>query len=115
MPSYNYKCNECGEVFVVIHSISQKHDKCNTCYSTNIEKTISLFAAKTENTLDHAFRSYETQFKKDIERFQKDDTFAANVTGFDDPNSVARMNKILTEQKQKQSESLKKFKGKKNE
>lgn len=115
MPTYDYKCENCNKLFTAIHSIKEKCNVCNYCNSSNVHKTISLFAAKTENSLEHSFRKHQDQFKKDMERFQKDDNFAANITGYDDPNSAARMEKILKEQQQKQLQSLKQFKGKKNE
>lgn len=41
MPMYDYKCNDCGEVFEVKHSINEKWDKCNCCGSESIKKLIS--------------------------------------------------------------------------
>ena len=113
MPTYNYKCEDCKQAYCVIHSINDKHSKCNHCDSSNIHKTISLFAAKTESGLDSSFRNYQEQFSKDMERFQKDDNFAANITGYDDPGSVERTKKVMEEQKKKQQEALNNFKGNK--
>ncbi len=42
MPTYNYKCLDCGEGFVVFQSMSDKHlSNCNICESNNVEKLIS--------------------------------------------------------------------------
>lgn len=42
MPTYNYKCLSCDEVFVVFQRMSEKPIlNCKLCSSNNIEKMIS--------------------------------------------------------------------------
>ena len=36
MPKYVYKCEDCTEHFEVIHGISEDHEVCGFCHSTNI-------------------------------------------------------------------------------
>jgi len=49
MPKYDYRCLDCNEVFEVIHSISEKWDKCNSCESSNIKKLISAVSFTVKN------------------------------------------------------------------
>ena len=46
------------------------------------------------------------QGKKDLERYQKDDKFAANVTGADDPNHVQKKADVMVEMDRKNRTSL---------
>ena len=110
MPTYDYKCNVCKEPFFAIHSIKDRAKDCPSCGSIEIEKTISLFAAKTEVSLENLSRKFKDQAVKDIKRFNTDDKFAANLTGADDSNHQAKLNKVLNEQKKKNNEARKKIK-----
>lgn len=112
MPTYDYKCKSCGESYVEVHSISGSSKGCPYCNSEEIELQISLFAAKTENSFDKALTIYEKQGRKDLERFATDDTFAANVTGADDPNHHKKLQKVLRDQAKKNDEARKKIKRK---
>ncbi|MCX8027378.1 MAG: zinc ribbon domain-containing protein [Thermodesulfovibrionales bacterium] len=46
MPIYEYKCNNCGEDFSLIQSITRLSSdlKCPNCNSADIKKTISAFS-----------------------------------------------------------------------
>lgn len=105
MPTYDYKCNDCKEQFVAIHSIKVKSADCSFCSSSNTQKTISSFMAKTENTIEHKLRQMEEQAFKDTVRYIKDDNFAANISGADDLGHEERLQKVLKEQKEKNDRS----------
>ena len=38
MPRYTYKCNNCEEVFDVVHGMNDEHYTCGFCHSSNIRK-----------------------------------------------------------------------------
>lgn len=38
MPRYTYKCNDCEEVFDVVHGMNDEHFTCGFCHSVNIRK-----------------------------------------------------------------------------
>lgn len=43
MPTYDYKCNDCGHIFEIFHNITEIPDiTCGKCNSNNIERKISL-------------------------------------------------------------------------
>ncbi|MDZ7344605.1 MAG: zinc ribbon domain-containing protein [candidate division KSB1 bacterium] len=50
MPTYEYRCKECGYQFTEVLSLGE-HDKykphCPKCKSTNVEQLFSAFFAKT--------------------------------------------------------------------
>ena len=50
MPTYEYRCEECGHEFVVVLSISE-HDKsrpaCPKCKSEHVAQALSAFNVKT--------------------------------------------------------------------
>ncbi|MBI5286035.1 MAG: zinc ribbon domain-containing protein [Deltaproteobacteria bacterium] len=52
MPTYEYKCLDCGKEFSIILSISE-HDKgevkCPTCGCKNLKQLMSTFHAKTSS------------------------------------------------------------------
>lgn len=51
MPTYDYVCNNCNKEFVVFLSLkeyeSSPHVTCPNCKSTNVERKITEFYAKT--------------------------------------------------------------------
>jgi putative FmdB family regulatory protein len=115
MPTYDYKCNFCNNFFISVHSTKDRASKCPHCHSEKVEKTISLFAAKTESSLEGVMRHHEAQSKKDIERFWKDDKFAANITGADDPEHGKKLSKALNQLEQKNAAAREKIKRVKND
>jgi len=110
MPTYDYRCKDCGELTIVVHGLKEKLENCFYCSSTNVFKTIAPFSAKTENTQEHRFRIYQEQGLKDLERFHKDDNFAANITGYGDEGSAERMRKHLKEMQDRNEKSRKSLK-----
>jgi len=110
MPIYSYKCRDCKKNFQVVHSIKEKWAACLLCESKEIEKAITLFAANTETTLESKQRHYDIQKERDLDKFQKDDKFAMNITGQDDPNSEKRKQGLIADQQKKQAEKLAKIK-----
>lgn len=110
MPSYNYKCDTCGATFSVIHSIHAACTHCTTCNATSITKVVAPFLANTETSLDAKMRHHEDQARKDLDRFYKDDKFAANITGQDDPNSAKRRAELIAKEQKKQDASRNKIK-----
>ncbi|MDZ7292711.1 MAG: zinc ribbon domain-containing protein [candidate division KSB1 bacterium] len=50
MPTYEYRCKDCGHQFVEVLRVSE-HDKfkpqCPKCKSENVEQLLSNFFAKT--------------------------------------------------------------------
>lgn len=115
MPTYDYKCNDCENTFVCVHGMNSRVSECVLCQSENVEKIISMFAAKTEAGLEGMLRHHQSQAKKDIDRFWKDDKFAANVTGADDAEHGVKLSKALGELKHKNDEARKKLKRVKND
>lgn len=110
MPTYDYKCQECNTKYAEIHSINDGSQGCPECGSDQVEKMVSLFASKTEQSFDKALELYEQQGKKDLDRFNKDDKFAANVTGASDPNHHKKLQKVINDQVKKNNEARKKIK-----
>ncbi len=50
MPTYEYRCNHCGEVFERREHISDHataHPRCPTCQSEDVQPQLSDFYAKT--------------------------------------------------------------------
>ncbi len=49
MPTYEYKCKECGSTFTLIQPIwaERKGNKCPHCGSENTERLISRFSSTT--------------------------------------------------------------------
>lgn len=90
MPTYDYKCESCKGSFTTVHGIKEKASSCLLCSSSEVKKTISPFAAKTENTLEHKMRHLQDQAYKDTVRVLKDDSFAANLSGADDIDHAAK-------------------------
>jgi putative FmdB family regulatory protein len=47
MPIYEYRCNECGQAFEMIQSVSEK-DKgvhCPACKSSKVKRLMSVFSS----------------------------------------------------------------------
>jgi putative FmdB family regulatory protein len=110
VPTYDYKCKACGDRYVDIHSIKQTSQGCPSCQSPDVEKVISPFSAATERSLERVFDKYQQQAVKDNQRFHKDDTFAANITGADDPNHNKKLSKVLADQQAKADAARQKIK-----
>lgn len=115
MPTYDYKCNSCSSPFVAIHSIKDKAKGCPLCCSEQVVKTVSPFAAKTETRVEHRLREHQQQGVKGVKRFHKDDKFAANITGADDPNHQTKLSKVIDETRKKNEIARKKLKRVNNE
>ena len=109
MPTYNYKCLDCNQKYDEIHSMKSSSIGCPFCNSKNINLVPTGFAAKVDQTLEKTLINYEKQAVKDRERFLKDDKFAANLTGGDDPEHAKKLDKVLQDQHKKNQESLKKM------
>lgn len=105
MPTYNYKCNSCEKAFQAVHSIKTLWTTCPYCEKENIEKTVVAFAASVDTSLESQMRHYDHQSHKDLERFSKDDNFAANVTGQSDLKSEERKQKVIQEHITKQDKA----------
>lgn len=110
MPKYDYKCNACDETYVEVHSYKVYSSGCPSCQSSDVKKMISLFASRTERDLGKAFDKYAEQAVKDNERFHRDDKFAANLTGADDPKHQQKLQKVLREQQAKNKAAQEKIK-----
>ena len=57
MPIYEYQCRKCGHQFeyLVIHS--SPPPECPSCRNQDLEKTISLCAVSSENTMQANLKS----------------------------------------------------------
>lgn len=110
MPKYDYKCNGCEESYTEIHSYKVLSKGCPLCSSEDVFKTISLFAARVDRDPRKALEKYTEQAVKDNERFHKDDKFAANLTGADDPNHQTKLQKVVREQRLKNEAAQKQIK-----
>jgi len=109
MPTYDYKCQECNQKYTEIHSFKFKSTGCPYCSSKEVTIIPSGFAAKTDQSFEKMLAIYEKQVVKDKERFNKDDKFAANITGADDLEHSKKLDKVLEEQHQKNQASIKKM------
>jgi putative FmdB family regulatory protein len=52
MPTYEYRCRECHEVFDRVEPLAQhggKHPPCPKCGSKNVEQILTPFYAKTSH------------------------------------------------------------------
>lgn len=50
MPTYEYRCKKCGEVFDVSERLAehaQSHPQCPKCKSEDVEQVLTAFYAKT--------------------------------------------------------------------
>jgi len=49
MPTYEYRCEKCGEVFSLILTISEheKKQRCPKCKSQKVVQLLSVFTPKT--------------------------------------------------------------------
>jgi putative FmdB family regulatory protein len=106
MPTYNYKCNNCGNYYEEIHSIKVVTKGCPHCSSTEVEKTVARVSTRVDRRVENALDMYEKQAVKDQQRFLKDDNFAANITGADDPNHQSKLKKAMQEAYEKNERSL---------
>tara|TARA_R100001082_G_C4294744_1_gene129753 strand:+ start:421 stop:678 length:258 start_codon:yes stop_codon:yes gene_type:complete len=43
MPIYVYECGDCKTDFKVSHGMTETHDECNVCGSTNLRRVPSMF------------------------------------------------------------------------
>lgn len=109
MPTYDYICKECNIKYVEVHSFRSPSKGCPSCRSSNVDKTISNFAAKTDRTFEKSLKAYEDQGVKDIQRFWKDDKFAANITGADDPDHAKKLEQAQKKQSAKAAKSKENF------
>ena len=50
MPKYTYKCNSCLEAFEVFHGMSEDHEVCNFCFSTDIHRVPQSVSIKRQVT-----------------------------------------------------------------
>lgn len=110
MPIYEYKCNNCEDTFTEAHSHKVKSKGCKSCKSDNVQKTLPLFASKTDRTVEKLLETYTAQGHKDLERYAKDDKFAANVSGASDRDHEAKLQKVLQEAHAKNEKSRKALK-----
>jgi putative FmdB family regulatory protein len=52
MPTYEYRCRECHEVFDRVEPLAEhggKHPQCPKCRSKNVEQILTPFFAKTSH------------------------------------------------------------------
>jgi len=109
MPIYDYKCKQCNHRFSVFASINSSNPECTKCnHITN--KVLAPFAPKTENNLDAFAQKLEKQGEKDIVRYFKDDNFAANISGADDPNHKNKVDQVRKADHAKNEKARKKIK-----
>jgi putative FmdB family regulatory protein len=50
MPTYEYRCEDCGHEFIVIATIREhdaKHPDCPKCKSANVQQALSAVFVKT--------------------------------------------------------------------
>ncbi len=50
MPVYTYKCKDCGLVFDFLMIKKTEKPKCKGCGSYNLEKQLTTFAVRMDNT-----------------------------------------------------------------
>ena len=52
MPTYEYRCRECHQVFDRVEPLAEhggKHQQCPKCKSKNVEQILTPFFAKTSH------------------------------------------------------------------
>ena len=49
MPTYDYKCNDCQNVFESVHGMNEKCEKCSECKSLNIKKLFNHITFSVSN------------------------------------------------------------------
>ena len=75
MPTYNYKCLSCGEIFIVFQSMSEKPiSNCKFCSSNRIEKMISAGSGLIFKGSGFYLTDYKQESKKssDTKNIKKD-------------------------------------------
>lgn len=75
MPTYNYKCLSCDEMFVVFQSMSEKPiSNCKFCSSNRIEKMISAGSGLIFKGSGFYLTDYKQESKKssDTKNIKKD-------------------------------------------
>ncbi|KPJ51288.1 hypothetical protein AMJ40_00325 [candidate division TA06 bacterium DG_26] len=52
MPTYSYKCRDCGEVFDLLIGVvaDEEEPRCEKCGSHNLEKLITSFGVKSSGS-----------------------------------------------------------------
>ena len=58
MPSYTYECEDCGNVFNVIHTLNEEITECEECKSDNIFRHIGIPALHTNEEKAHINAGY---------------------------------------------------------
>jgi len=74
MPSYTYECEDCGNVFDVIHTLDESISECEKCKSDNIFRHIGIPALHTKEEKPHINAGY-TGRHQDLVRKRRDKNY----------------------------------------
>lgn len=110
MPTYSYKCKNCDYSFEQIHGIQDKVFCCPKCQDEKVVRVPTQIRANTDISEESRMRHAEAQMMKDLEKYQKDDNFAANITGQSDSKSEERKRGHLEGELRKQTSKREKIK-----
>lgn len=73
MPTYEYRCDECGTEFEYLVLRPSDQARCPECESTKLEKLISLPAVSSEHTRRRARQSGLAQSRRTRKERQRED------------------------------------------
>lgn len=111
MPIYYYKCNKCNTKFENTQVLSSGQEvECPSCRELDTFRIPTSIRANTDTGEEARVRHTLELMEKDLERFQKDDNFAANVTGQSDSKSTDRHNELVMKEVAKQNKAREKIK-----
>ena len=71
MPRYVYKCQDCEEIFEVMHSMSSVYDNCDFCQSSNICKIpakVSLRLTRSEKQTGEVVKQHIKEALHDLKK-----------------------------------------------
>ena len=71
MPKYKYQCADCMHIFTIIHSISDDSIVCEKCGESSLNKQLSRFSLKSDNSVQ-TNKKVGSVVERSIEEFRDD-------------------------------------------
>ena len=76
MPTYDYKCNKCKEIFEAVHSMKDKLEKCILCGDKDIKKVFSpVFFVVTGGTPKFGTYGYTGRHQNLVSKLKDNPTY----------------------------------------
>ena len=80
MPKYSYKCGQCGDIFAIYHSISDKKTDCNICeVPGSLQRLPSKFnlniqekSNKVGDLVKHSIKEFEEELNQEKEKLRNE-------------------------------------------